>query len=40
MGNANSKSAALGLTKYPAKALELLRAGHDGAHCDDVLPKS
>lgn len=40
MGNTNSKSAALGLTKHPTKALELLGTGYNRQNCSDVLPKS
>lgn len=40
MGNSHSKSTALGLTKLLAKALELLRTGHNSAHRADVLSES
>lgn len=40
MGHAHCKSAALGPTKHIAKALELLRTGHNSAHRADVLSES
>ncbi len=40
MGNSHSKSTALGLTKHPTKALELLRTGYNSQNCSDVLPES
>ena len=40
MGYTYCKSAALSTPKYTEKAMEFLRAGHDGADCTYVLPQS